>query len=265
MILRGGFVPDKLPPLLIERTSKLFMKLTRWMGLAALAASVQLLPAADITGKITLKGTPPPEKELPLDPGCGALHAGDKPKTRLYVVGKDNGLGDVFVFIKDGLTGKTFPVPAEPKLLDQKGCEYNPYVSGVQANQKLLVRNSDPLMHNVHLTQTNPDGNKEKNLAQFPKAADLDFTLPKATVGTSEPLARFKCEVHGWMFAYVGVTDSPFYSVSDKDGTFTIHNVPAGNYTVEAFHRKAGKKDEKVTVGDANATVNFTLEVPAAQ
>src|SRR4051812_25335415 len=126
------------------------MKLTRWMGLAALAATVQLLPAADITGKITLKGTPPPEKELPLDPGCGALHPNDKPKTRLYVVGKDGALADTFVYIKDGLTGKTFPVPPESKVLDQKGCEYTPYVSGVQVNQKLLVRNSDPAMHNVH-------------------------------------------------------------------------------------------------------------------
>jgi hypothetical protein len=235
------------------------MKLNRFLGLAALAASVQFVPAADITGKITLKGNPPPEKELPLDPNCGALHT-EKPKTRLYVVGKGGELADTFVYLKDGLTGKTFPVPSEAKVLDQKGCEYVPYVSGVQVGQKLLVKNSDPVLHNVHLAPLSPDGNKEKNLAQMPKGADLDFTLTKPEI-----LARFKCDVHNWMFAYVGAVDHPYYSVSDKDGTFTIKNVPKGDYTVEAFHRKAGKKEQKVTVGDANATANFTLEVPAAQ
>src|SRR4051794_486685 len=99
------------------------MKLNRWLGLAALTASVQFLSAADITGKITLKGTPPPEKELPLDPGCGALHAGDKPKTRFYAVDKDGGLADTVIYLKD-FTGAAIPVPAESHLIDQKGCEY---------------------------------------------------------------------------------------------------------------------------------------------
>src|SRR4051794_38036840 len=104
------------------------MKLNRWLGLAALAASVQFLSAADITGKITLKGTPPPEIDIPLDPSCGPIVPGGKMKTRFYEVGEGGGLADTFIYIKDGLTGKTFPVPAESKLIDQKNCEYVPYV-----------------------------------------------------------------------------------------------------------------------------------------
>jgi hypothetical protein len=236
------------------------MKLNRFLGLAALTASVQLVPAADITGKITLKGTPPPEKEIPLEATCGPLHPNEKLMTRLYVVGKEGGLADVFVYLKDGVTGKTFPVPTEAKFLDQKGCEYVPYVSGIQVGQKLMVKNSDPIMHNIHLAPLDPSGNKEKNLAQMGGAAPLDFTLTKPEV-----LARFKCDVHNWMFAYVGAVEHSFYAVTDKDGNFTIKNVPKGSYTVEAYHRKAGKKEQKVTVGDANANANFTLEVPAAQ
>src|SRR5438093_5297716 len=99
----------------------------RYVVAALLVASVPAGFAADITGKITLKGTPPPEKELPLDPQCGKLH-NQKPKTRFYVVGAGGELADVFVYIKDGLDGKTFEPPATPVVLDQKGCEYTPYV-----------------------------------------------------------------------------------------------------------------------------------------
>ena len=51
-----------------------------------------------------------------------------------------------------------------------------------------------------------------------------------------------KCDVHPWMFAYIGVVDHPYFAVTDKDGNFTIKNVPAGKYTVEAVHQKAGPR-----------------------
>jgi hypothetical protein len=234
------------------------MKLNRWLGLAALAASVQFLSAADIVGKVKLNGKPPEEKDLPLDPGCGALHAGEKPKTRFYAV-KDGGLADTLIYLKDGVTGKTFQVPEQGLLIDQKGCEYHPYVAGAQTGQKILVRNSDPVLHNVH-PQPAVAGNLEKNQAQLPKSKDLEFTF-----NNPEQFLKFKCDVHPWMFSYVSVIPHPYYAVSGADGSFTIKNVPKGNYTVEAVHRKAGKSEQKVTVADANATADFTLNVPAAQ
>lgn len=256
MNLRDDFSVGNLTPRLIKtERSFLTMKLNRWLGLAALTASVQFAMAADITGKITLKGTPPPEKELPLDAGCGALHPEGKPKTRLYAV-SDGGLADVLIYVKDGATGKTFPVPTEPLLIDQKGCEYHPYVSGTVAGQKIAVRNSDPVLHNVHTTPA-VAGNAEKNLAQIPKSKDLEFSF-----NNPEQFLRFKCDVHPWMFAYVNVMPNPLYAISEKDGKYTIKNVPDGNYTVEAIHRKAGKAEQKVSVAGKNATADFTLNVP---
>jgi hypothetical protein len=67
------------------------------------------------------------------------------------------------------------------------------------------------------------------------------------------------------MFAYVGVLDHPYFAVSAKDGSFKIANLPAGKYTIEAYHLKAGKKEQQITVGaDEKKTVDFELEVPAA-
>jgi hypothetical protein len=233
------------------------MKMTKQiLTMASILVAAQLVSAADISGKITLKGTPPPERPLPLDPTCGGLHPNDKPTTRFYLVGPAGELADVFVYIKDGLSGKTFEPPAKPALLDQVGCEYNPYILGLQTKQKLMVRNSDPVMHNVHPQPVVP-GNKESNPAQLPKSPDLAFSYDNPEV-----LLKFACNVHPWMFAYVGVLDHPFFSVSAKDGTFKLANVPPGTYTVEAYHRKAGKVTQKVTVGSDSQKIDFTLEVP---
>ena len=231
------------------------MKLNRRiLAIAALMASLQLISAGDITGKITLKGTPPPERDIPLDPACGKLHP--TKKTKLYVVGAGGELADTFVSVKDGLTGKTFPVPEKAALIDQVGCEYVPYVSGLMVGQKLLVRNSDPVMHNVHPIPA-VAGNKESNVAQMPKGKDLEYTFAK-----EEPFLRFKCDVHPWMFSYVNVMSHPFYATTGKDGTFKIENVPAGKYTIEANHRKAGKQTMEVEVpATGSKEANFTFEV----
>jgi plastocyanin len=223
-----------------------------------LLAGIASVHAADITGKITLKGTPPPEKDLPLDPACGKLWPNEKPKTRFYSVGAEGGLADTLVYLKSAdLKGAASDKPA---ILDQKGCEYTPYVLGIQAGQKLLIRNSDPVLHNVHAT---PKANKEFNLAQMAGGKDIERTLE-----TPEVIVRFKCDVHPWMFAYVGVLSHPYFAVSDKDGKFKIEGVPAGKYTLAAFHRKGHVTEDKavtqeITVADKAVSANFTVEVAA--
>jgi hypothetical protein len=223
----------------------------------ALLGALQLASAADITGKVTLKGTPPANPQLPFDPKCGELHK-EPVHMPLYAVAPDGGLAGVFVYIKDGLSGKTFPVPAEPVELDQKGCEYKPYVLGIQAKQKLLVKTSDPLLHNVHLM---PKGSvKEFNRAQVAGQKPFEFVFDEPAM-----FLNFKCDVHNWMNAYVSVVDHPFFAVTGKDGTFTLKNVPSGKYTVEAVHRKThpnGKGiPQEVTVGADGAKVDFVVEL----
>jgi hypothetical protein len=234
------------------------MKLNRvCLSATALLLSMPILSAGDITGKITLKGTPAPEGTIPMDAACGNIHP--TKKTRLYVVGANGELADTFIYIKEGLTEKTFPTPDKAALIDQAGCEYNPYVSGIMTNQKLLVRNSDPVLHNVHPIPA-VAGNKESNIAQLPKGKDLEYLFPK-----EELFLRFKCDVHPWMFAYVSVLPHPFYAVSSKDGTFKIANIPPGKYVIEASHRKAGKKTMQIEVpATGSKPADFVFEVPSA-
>ena len=219
-------------------------------------ASFQFIQAADITGKITLAGTPPPERELSevkANADCGKLHK-EVPKTRFFVVGPNKELADVVVSLK-GISGKSAGESAQPVLIDQVACEYSPYVTAVQTKQKIKVRNSDPFMHNVHPVPAAP-GNKESNKAQMPKAPDFEYAFENP-----ESFLKFKCDVHPWMFSYVTVFDHPYFAVSQKDGTFTIKNVPPGKYTIEAVHRKAPPVTKEIEVKDANVTADLTVEV----
>ena len=234
----------------------------RFLIVPALVAGLQAAVAADITGTITLSGTPPEEKvidALTANPDCSKLHT-EPVKTQFYVTGSKGELRDVVVVVK-GLTGQSKGESAEPVVLDQKGCEYVPYVTAVQTKQKILVRTSDPVFHNVDIQPAVAANSSaiagHANQAQGPGAADLSVSFP-----SEENFLKFKCDVHPWMFAYVTVVDSPYFSVSGKDGTYKISNVPPGKYTVEAAHRKAGKASKEIEVKDGANTLDFTLEVP---
>jgi hypothetical protein len=224
-----------------------------------LAVGVSSVFGADITGRVVLKGTPKPEITIDMtpDPRCAALHT-QKVTTRHYAVGADNGLANVLVFVKSGLEKKDYPAPSDTPVLDQEGCEYKPYVMGVRTNQKFLVRNSDPTLHNVHATPKAGGGNTEFNFAQPVKGMTTEKSF-----ATPEVAVRFKCDVHPWMFAYVGVFDHPFFAVTDKDGNFKISGLPNGKYTLEAWHQRTHRAEAGTTkeiAVDGNLQVEFTLD-----
>jgi plastocyanin len=222
-------------------------------GLLAVLPPTQ---AADITGKITLKGTAPKEKEIPQvkdDPNCGKLHSGAM-TTHHYVVGANGELANAVVSLV-GITGKSTGASAAPAVLDQKGCEYAPVIFAVQTGQKIAIKNSDPVMHNVHSVPKEGSGNKEQNTAQQPGQADLVFSF-----ASPEEFLKFQCEVHGWMFSWVSIFDHPYFAVSGADGSFKIANVPPGKYTIQVAHRKAGKATQEIEVKADGAKADFSLE-----
>jgi len=228
------------------------------MLITGLAAAAQIAAAADVTGTVTLKGTPPKEKDItPLmdDANCGKLHT-KVPTTRFYVVGEKGGLADVVVSLQ-GISGKSTGASAPPLVLDQKGCEYIPSILAVQTDQKIVVKNSDPVLHNVHSVPADGSGNKERNEAQLPNGADMTFSFSKP-----ESFLKFKCDVHQWMFAWVSIFDHPYFAVSGKDGSFKIANVPPGKYKLQAAHRKAGTVTQDIEIKEGEpAKADFTLEV----
>jgi len=216
--------------------------------------------AADITGAITFKGTPPAEVALSGmedNADCIAMHE-KTPTTHHYMVGSKGEFANVTVYLT-GVDGKSTGAGAPPVIVDQKGCLYTPQLVAIQTGQKLIVKNSDPCPHNVHLISHNKNFT-DKNDAQFAGGGDLNYTFDKP-----ELFITAQCDIHPWMFAWISVFDHPYFSISDKDGRFTIKNVPPGKYTIVAEHRKAGKQTLEIEVKDTGATADFAFGTPAAK
>ena len=224
------------------------------MPAAAAPPAFDPATAGSVMGMITLEGTPPAAETIRMnsDPACAEL-ASDT-ETEYYVVGGSGGLGNVFVYVKEGLEGRSFPVPDEPAMIDQVGCRYTPHVFGMRVGQTLKIRNSDATLHNIHAT---PAANPEFNMGQPIQGMEFDRTFDAAEV-----MVPFKCDVHGWMNAYVGVLDHPYFAVTGDDGNFDISELPPGDYVVEAWHEELGTQTQNVTVGEGGtAEVSFTFTV----
>jgi plastocyanin len=219
-----------------------------------------LVGSGTISGRVTLEGTPPKERELPLDAACSASckqHGTEMPRfTRTYVT-KNGGLGDVLVTLVD-IPPQPIPAGTGALVIDQRGCEYHPYVAACQVGQTIHVTNLDPLTHNIH-TLPKVSGNKEVNKSQAAETKPLEFVYDKP-----EEFLQFKCDVHPWMFTYVSVLNHPFYAVTSEDGHFEIKGLPDGKYKVKFKHRKAGEKIKEVEVKDGKATIDVVLTVPAS-
>src|SRR5215212_544645 len=115
--------------------------------------------------------------------------------------------------------------------------------------QTLNIKNSDPFMHNIHsLSEVNPAFNQaQPNVDK----KGLDVTNIK-----SPEYFHVKCDVHGWMSAYVAVFEHPYFAVTGEDGkySFDAKQVPDGEYTLTAWHETLGKQEQKVTIKDGKAT-----------
>lgn len=208
------------------------------------------LHAGDVVGKVLFEGAPPKAAILRMDADkvCKAAHK-EPQRSEEVVVNANGTLKNVLVYVKEGIGTRKFEPPPTQVKFDQIGCIYVPHVVGIQTGQELVVMNSDPTLHNVHsLSKENP----QFNVAQPKKGMTLTKKFEKPEV------FKVKCEVHTWMGAYIGVFNHPFFAVTGNDGTFMLPKLPAGEYTLEAWHEKYGTQTAKVKVDAAGkATVDF--------
>ncbi len=222
------------------------------------AAPVDPATAGTITGKVVLEGAPGRNDAIRMnaDPVCVRENKGTQTQES-FIVGEGGTLGNVFIHVKDGLGSRTFPAATTPITLDQKACRYHPHVFGVMVGQPIEILNSDPTLHNIHAV---PKGNSEFNTAQ-----PIQNMKTTHTFTAPEVMVPFKCDVHGWMNAFVGVVAHPFFAVTGSNGTFELKGLPPGTYTLEAWHEKLGTQTQSVTVG-ANETKEaaFTFKSVAA-
>ncbi|MFL6245577.1 MAG: carboxypeptidase regulatory-like domain-containing protein [Thermoanaerobaculia bacterium] len=222
-------------------------------GATAAATPAAVADAATLGGMVKFEGAAPKmgAVQMGADPYCASQHPTPQPDEEV-VVGPGGELANVIVFVKE--VAGNYPAPATPAVLDQKGCHYVPHVTAVQVGQPIEIKNSDATLHNVHAM---PEVNAQFNEGQPVQGMVSTKKFDKAEM---KPF-RIKCDVHGWMKSYMAVLPHPYHAVSQMNGTFSIPNLPPGNYTLVAWHEKYGQQEQQVTVGPKEQKqVTFTFK-----
>lgn len=215
---------------------------------------MRVVEQGTLTGTINFLGEAPPRKLI--DESADALCAQMNPKARTEdVIVTDGKLANVLVYVQSGsaLDAYQFETPATEAVLEHKRCRYAPHMQGIQTGQTLKIINSDQTVHNIHPT---PKVNREWNMSQHPNGEPIfkQFSSPEPA-----PIP-FKCNQHPWEKAYVGVFDHPFFAVSARDGSYRIEGLPAGSYTIVAWHERLETKSVQVNIAPHESrTLDFNF------
>jgi hypothetical protein len=204
-----------------------------------------------IRGGVKFGGTKPVPALLENEP----CHDAAQPiYDETVVVNDDDTLANVLVYLKD-VASDAPAAPTTRPVLDQVNCRYVPHVLGVQVGQELIVRSSDPTLHNVHY---DPANNKPANFGMTTAGAERVIAFDR-----DEVAVRVRCDVHPWMTAYIAVLDHPWFAVTGGTGSFEITNLPAGSFILVAWHERYGRIEKQVTVDPAHPVdVEFEYRAP---
>ena len=203
---------------------------------------------SDVTGGGTVQGTvvyngsikkktvlPTKDKRV-----CGRVR-----KEPLILVGDGGAVKDSVVYLKGIGAGKPWPeILTRVPVLDQEGCKFHPHVQ-VARQGSLDIINSDPVLHNTH--------------GYYGKRTAFNVALPekdqKVTKVLKQPgTVKVDCDAHGWMLGWVHVVDNPYFFQTGDDGTFSITDVPPGDYTLAAWQEWLGEIEIPVTVRAGETT-----------
>ena len=230
-----------------------------WIGLFSIAAGMLVwnapeVWAAAIKGSVSFEGQAPDRKPLSFgaEKQCAQLHGDKMPLSEDLIVNANSTVKEVLVYVKEGVSGE-FKAPEQPVLVDQTGCVFVPHVAVARVGQPVIFQNNDPVLHNVRAQSKTKQA---FNIAQPTKGMKTTRVLKNQEVGMV-----IRCDVHFWMTSTLHVLAHPYFSVTGEAGTYEIKGLPAGTYTVEAWHAKLGAVQQTVTVtADETKDLGFTLK-----
>ena len=207
-----------------------------------------------ISGTIHFQGKAPALRPILMDkdPVCASKQTG----TVLPEDGRVNSnatLPNAFVYISKGTGSLSGHVPANSVTLTQRGCTFAPHVLGIMVGQPLQVVTEDPTAHNIHVSATK--GNRDWNVTQQPGTPSVTTKFSQSAI-----MVPVHCNIHPWMEAYIGVVTNPYFAVTGDDGSFSIKNVPPGDYTLSVWTATFGTQERSVTVrAGESASADFTF------
>lgn len=154
----------------------------------------------------------------------------------------------------DAISGKAFPAPAQPALMNQLHLAFSPHVLVVMKGTTVAFKNGDSVGHNVYWPSVNHNRSQAHNMGTWPQGISKPFTFNELG---DVPLL---CNVHPEMSAYVLVVPTPYFALTDKQGNFEIKDIPPGQYTLKIWSEEAKPLTQAVTVTAAGADVNLIVK-----
>ncbi len=218
---------------------------------AAPIGDYQVVAVADggtIQGKVVYNGS---IKRRTVLPTKDKSVCGKSRKEPMIRVGDGGAVAESVVYLKGVKSGKDWPASAlEKPVLDQVKCRFEPHVQ-VARQGEIDIVNSDPVLHNTH--------------GYYGKRTAFNLALPEQGQTVTKVLKRagtvkVDCDAHGWMLGWVHVVDSPYYFQTGEDGTFSIGDIPPGDYTLAIWQEWLGEREIPVTV-TAGGTITVDVDL----
>lgn len=231
-----------------------------------------------ITGKVILDGKKPPALAYSLitNPDtafCGRISTGTGWRVvDEFEVGSGGGLKNTVVFLDGIQKGKPFP-DAEPAKVMVEDCVFNPWVMVVKDQQPMHIVNMDPIIHDVQVYETAPFGNKvmlhrplrlnpnhPKNLLADHQHKPGEAMIDKIQFSQGRRIFYLECGFHTYMQSWGISVNNPYYAITDKEGNFTLPDVPEGVYKLIAWHPGMGGFLDMKVVVLANETLKTKIK-----
>ena len=185
--------------------------------------------ATRVSGVVSVAGLARVSKPLPVFKNRAVC--GSQVPDETMLIDAQGGLQNAAILLRPR-TSK-IKTGAARAVLDNHRCAFRPHIQIVTVGTELLLTNSDPMLHTVR--------------ARLGKETLFNVGLPRwrrVTKFLDRPgVVRIDCDVlHTWMSAAIVVADTPYFALSDEKGYFTLDGLPAGNYEMEVWHERLGKK-----------------------
>ena len=213
-----------------------------WLGLLLAPHAVA---AGTVRGEVELSAAAAPAARTNPYPG----RANSLPKVNAEGVG---GPQETVLFLRALPASVQVPAPtasARPAL-EQKGQAFSPRVLAIQAGTTVEFPNRDPIYHNVF--SVSPA--KRFDLGKYAQGHSRRVRFDKPGV------VNVYCDIHSDMAAWVHVVPHHVFAQANAAGRFALPDVPAGHYTLVAWHPDRGEQAIEVDVparGDATVTVRL--------
>ena len=159
-----------------------------------------------------------------------------------------NEYSELVVFLEGNSSDAGKPVRVE---LQQQGQQFSPRLQVVSAGSTVSFPNVDPVFHNVFSLS----GAKKFDLGYYPAGQTRVVTFDQPGI------VQVYCHLHPNMYAAIVVVPNRWYAQPNKDGTFSIHDVPPGAYKLVTWHMSAGFFRKSVQVSSDSAA-DVVVHIP---